>query len=390
MTNATARNEIMDDRMRKEFRCPCIDCGLEISTDDNNASYEGFWSSWPNTVCASLVRCPECDRDVLQCRYCTKSLDPNCEKHNLSMKKNKRSSRSWMNRHTKRCKLLNEPTENNADLDKSNVDATIISVNGDDHLSDDDAQSIGSDAYCFTEDMRKEREIEMVTMDKTEFDLAEVYVGQFHPLDLNPIVDDEQMTIAVDQEEQNLSNGVLGYSAFNAFGQVFTPNPVTRGAKGVYWAKSQNQMYFFQKYLYKASNPDSDTGGWYGLVERSNIQDRENIMAMARPKEGRCVFRLFNLLMKMSDTGKEEMMAYQKELFDLFDLRRHDIDLATRFPTEVCEMKAFITEGTHSILKNFPVQSVFCINDHACVSLEETVRMMLGHGADPDLAYIME
>jgi len=58
----------------------------------------------------------------------------------------------------------------------------------------------------------------------------------------------------------------LLYSSFNAFGQVFTFNPIARGIKGVCWAKSQYQVYFFNKYLYKVSNPDSDTGRWYHMV----------------------------------------------------------------------------------------------------------------------------
>ena len=45
-------------------------------------------------------------------------------------------------------------------------------------------------------------------------------------------------------------------------------------------------------------------------------------------------------------------------------------------------MKEFITEGTHSILKSFPVQEIFEIADHACVSLIETFHIMAGHGAD--------
>ena len=45
-------------------------------------------------------------------------------------------------------------------------------------------------------------------------------------------------------------------------------------------------------------------------------------------------------------------------------------------------MKKFITKGSHSILKNFPVQEVFEIADHECVSLIETYHIMAGHGTD--------
>ena len=45
------------------------------------------------------------------------------------------------------------------------------------------------------------------------------------------------------------------------------------------------------------------------------------------------------------------------------------------------ETHAIVLEGTHSILKNFPVLEVFEINNHACVDLIEVGRLMAGHGA---------
>ena len=43
------------------------------------------------------------------------------------------------------------------------------------------------------------------------------------------------------------------------------------------------------------------------------------------------------------------------------------------------DIKRFFTNGVHSIMKNFSVLKVFNINNHACVSLEEMIRIMAGH-----------
>ena len=43
------------------------------------------------------------------------------------------------------------------------------------------------------------------------------------------------------------------------------------------------------------------------------------------------------------------------------------------------DVKRFFTNGAHSIMKTFPVPEVFNINNHACVSLEEMIRIMAGH-----------
>jgi hypothetical protein len=100
-----------------------------------------------------------------------------------------------------------------------------------------------------------------------------------------------------------------------------------------------------------------------------------------------CIPRLFSLLLKMSDSMKEDFMKYQKELLDLLKLCKHQINLGTRFLTRVDEMRELLTEGQHSVLKNFPEQNVFEIKGHACVSLEETLRLMFGHGTNPLYAY---
>jgi hypothetical protein len=184
----------------------------------------------------------------------------------------------------------------------------------------------------------------------------------------------------------------LPYHAFNAFDENYDPNKENRNERNNRppKMKCQNQVYFYQqsKYKtermnkYKAEDPKNNQGGLLGLVGRSNCGDRNNIDAVADEKEGDCMFELFHMVMNMTGSSKEQFCRYNRKLFDLFEIRKHRPDLATRIPTSANHLKAHITEGSHSMLKNFPVQQVFEIADHACVSLVETYRLMAGHGAE--------
>ncbi len=85
----------------------------------------------------------------------------------------------------------------------------------------------------------------------------------------------------------------------------------------------------------------------------------------------------------MSEATREELILYNSDFFDVFEIHKHDTsNVHMSIPTTVADMKALITQGKHSIMKNFPVQEVFEIDNHACVSLIETIRIMAGHGAE--------
>ena len=154
--------------------------------------------------------------------------------------------------------------------------------------------------------------------------------------------------------------------------------------------KSQNQLYFWQKYKQKCKNPADDTGGYAGLVHRANIKQREDGMGMACKTEASLMFKLQRILLKSTRTMREELMDYQSDLLAEFDIERSGGSTAIRIPTTMEETRAAITEGTHSTVKNFPIPRVFEVgNDkgHACVSLIEVIRLMAGHGAKFNFAY---
>jgi hypothetical protein len=53
--------------------------------------------------------------------------------------------------------------------------------------------------------------------------------------------------------------------------------------------------------------------------------------------------------------------------------------ITTKFPHDMKDVQQFLTKGAHSIMKNFPFPKAFNLYNHACVGLEETIRIMAGH-----------
>ena len=149
----------------------------------------------------------------------------------------------------------------------------------------------------------------------------------------------------------------------------------------------QNQLYFYQKYKQKIQNPEDDTGGFAGECHRANVQDKEDSSTITDHDEAHQMFRLLNVLINSTGKMKEEVIGLQAGFFKLYGVGQMNATVKTRYPTDMKETRSTVTEGTHSIMKNFPVPTVFDINNHACVSLVEVIRLMAGHGATFNFAY---
>ena len=69
---------------------------------------------------------------------------------------------------------------------------------------------------------------------------------------------------------------------------------------------------------------------------------------------------------------KDVFMQFQSKMRDMVNTEKTSCTTKTKFPRTGTDARRFFTYGMHSILKNFPVQEVFEVNNHACVSLKET------------------
>ncbi len=76
-------------------------------------------------------------------------------------------------------------------------------------------------------------------------------------------------------------------------------------------------------YKHKAENSTNDRGGFLGLVKFLAKKNHKDINAIYSETEGRLVFKIFIMLVKMTEATREEMMICQKELFDAYELNDH-------------------------------------------------------------------
>ena len=116
------------------------------------------------------------------------------------------------------------------------------------------------------------------------------------------------------------------------------------------------------------------------MVGIANISNCENMHILVGKREARVIFMYYHIIMKFPGEYKQDFVTYDNEKFELFRLgsKNHN-NVMTKFPREMKDVKRFFTNGVHSIMKNILVQEVFNINNHACVSLEEMIRIMAGH-----------
>ena len=220
---------------------------------------------------------------------------------------------------------------------------------------------------------------------------ARDFVNQFNRVNLDPDEDAEADELDVPMALPSdgmfaCAEGEHSYHDFDFF-DTREKNEKSIRKGNVSERICQNQMYFFQKYKQKLKNPDDDTGGFAGLTHRANVQKREDPSTLTEKEEAHQMFRLMSILMDSTGKQKKKVIGLQRGFFQLFGIGEKNSAVKTRFPTDMKETRSTVTEGTHSIMKNFPVPKVFDIQNHACVSLLEVVRLMAGHGAEFNFAY---
>ena len=90
---------------------------------------------------------------------------------------------------------------------------------------------------------------------------------------------------------------------------------------------------------------------------------------------------MFKMILNMSGDDRGDLVQYHNNFMKNYKVdstSHHDIE--TRFPSDINDVRTMIMDGAHSIMKNVPVQRVFNIRNHACVSLLETILIVAGHG----------
>ena len=151
-------------------------------------------------------------------------------------------------------------------------------------------------------------------------------------------------------------------------------------------AYSQTQLYFYQKYIVKAIE-SVDSGGYQGLVHRANVANKEDASGLSDRNETQLAYMMQKILIGIKGDLKDVFMQFQSKMRDMVNTEKTSCTTKTKFPRTGTDARRFFTDGTHSILKNFPVQEVFEVNNHACVSLKETILLAAGHCGGFDFAW---
>jgi hypothetical protein len=115
--------------------------------------------------------------------------------------------------------------------------STVVSVDdslviyGDGDGDDDDAVSVQSDSYCYSNDILNEAVLVMKIREDIAHKNALSYTRELIHLDMNPILQEEWIVTACDDEDkqvQDVVNSVpvpeLPYASFDGFAKVYSPD----------------------------------------------------------------------------------------------------------------------------------------------------------------------
>ena len=117
-------------------------------------------------------------------------------------------------------------------------------------------------------------------------------------------------------------------------------------------------------------------------MHRANIQNREDTSKTTGNCEPEQVLLMLNMMLKMTGDDREDLVQLHNNFIKIYrvdSISHHDVE--TCFPSDNNDIRTMMIDRAHSIMKNFPVQRVFNIGNHACVSLLETILLAAGHGA---------
>lgn len=148
-----------------------------------------------------------------------------------------------------------------------------------------------------------------------------------------------------------------------------------------------NQLYFWQKYLTKKKDCNKVSGGWRGLCHRAITRQELDRSGMADVEMSELLFHLNDVLLNTtSKVGQSSVMSLVDKLCSQMQNsadkkfgNHYETITPEGLPRTYNEARRVLIDGVFSVSVNFPAPSVFTIENHACVSLKQTIQMMAGH-----------
>ena len=190
-------------------------------------------------------------------------------------------------------------------------------------------------------------------------------------------------------EDEKSENLMYQYRDFDIYD--FRPDENQNGKKpslkkSIYCG---NQLYMYQRYEEKAKDKSNGAGGFQGLVSRVMTRLHNDKFGKVEKGAADVVFDFTQMIMKLPKEQQQRLMKYERKRSVFFGYNRVEIDrkCTIRMPTDYNEIRRMFTEGSYSILRNFPTGNVFRIGGHSCISLKEVFLLAAGHHGGFSFSY---
>ena len=282
------------------------------------------------------VTCPECSCNVFQCMHCPFS----CE-----FKPGRYYAKRNMIRHVKRKHsgpIASFLTDDNAGFDYCN-----------------DAMEVGDDEIC------------------------EGYVGDSKFSDVNLLLDETENNVLGQME--SILHADVSVAGIIAASLTSYPDK-SAGDTSFYtleefqpFSKPSNNLYFWQNYIHKEME-GMEHGGLKGLVWRSvRRSDLNTHSHLATKDDAISMFNITNHMLSCSESQQENFVEIIDDCLSRFSHGGSD-DACIKFPRKIADVNALCLKGKYGLFNNLPHEEVFEIAGHACISLNEKLSHLLGHG----------
>ena len=117
--------------------------------------------------------------------------------------------------------------------------------------------------------------------------------------------------------------------------------------------------------MYARHTESVDSGGYQGLVHQANVANKEDSSGLSDRNEMQLAYMMQKILIGIKGDLKDVFMHFQSKMRDMVNTGQTSCTTKSKFPRTGTDARLFFTDGTHSILKNFPVQEVFEVDNHA-------------------------
>ena len=139
-----------------------------------------------------------------------------------------------------------------------------------------------------------------------------------------------------------------------------------------------NNVYFYLNHTMKRQC-NQVHGGLCGIVWRAiKRQEVYTPQHTSSLKDARLMFNITNHLVSNTANQKEEFLEILEDILERYSSGLEGAEIT--LPVDMKSANAICLDGKFGIFNNLPCEEIFNIGGHACISLNEKLSHILGHG----------